>query len=37
VTWTLIQAGELLEIEVLDHLIIGQGTWMSMREQRLGW
>src|SRR5438876_7992338 len=36
VTRTLIQAGELLEIEVLDHLIIGQGAWMSMREQRLG-
>ena len=37
VTRLLIQAGELLEIEVLDHLIIGQGAWMSMREQRLGW
>jgi DNA repair protein RadC len=37
VTRILIQAGELLEIEVLDHLIIGQGAWMSMREQRLGW
>jgi DNA repair protein RadC len=37
VTRTLVQAGELLEIEVLDHLIIGQGAWMSMREQRLGW
>ena len=37
VTRTLIQAGELLQIEVLDHLIIGQGAWMSMREQRLGW
>ena len=37
VTRLLIQAGELLEIEVLDHLIIGQGAWMSMLEQRLGW
>ena len=37
VTRLLIQAGELLEIEVLDHLIIGQGRWLSMREQRLGW
>lgn len=36
-TRRLIQAGELLEIEVLDHLIIGQGAWMSMREQQLGW
>jgi DNA repair protein RadC len=37
VTRSLIQAGELLQIEVLDHLIIGQGAWMSMRDQRLGW
>ncbi|GAC1349436.1 MAG: hypothetical protein NVSMB27_22570 [Ktedonobacteraceae bacterium] len=37
VTRTLIRAGELLEIEVLDHLIIGQGAWISMREQRQGW
>ena len=37
VTRRLIQAGELLEIEVLDHLIIGQGAWMSMREQHLCW
>ena len=37
VTRRLIQAGELLEIEVLDHLIIGQGAWMSMREQQLCW
>jgi len=36
VTRTLIQAGELLEIDVLDHLIISRGAWMSMREQRLG-
>ena len=37
VTKLLIQAGELLEITVLDHLIIGQGRWVSMREQGLGW
>jgi DNA repair protein RadC len=37
VTRSLIQAGELMQIEVLDHLIIGQGRWISMREQRLGW
>ena len=36
-TKLLIQAGELLEIAVLDHLIIGQGRWVSMREQGLGW
>jgi len=37
VTRLLIQAGELLEIPILDHLIIGQGRWVSMREQGLGW
>jgi DNA repair protein RadC len=37
VTRSLIQAGELLHIEVLDHLIISQGAWLSMREHRLGW
>ena len=37
ITKQLIQAGELLDIEVLDHLIIGQGRWVSMRERRLGW
>jgi DNA repair protein RadC len=37
VTRSLIQAGELMQIEVLDHLIIGQGRWISLREQRLGW
>ena len=37
VTRSLIQAGELMQIDVLDHLIIGQGRWISMREQQLGW
>lgn len=37
VTRTLILAGELLQIELLDHLIIGQGAWMSMRQRGLGW
>jgi DNA repair protein RadC len=32
----LITAGELLGIDVLDHLIIGD-TWISMRAQGLGW
>lgn len=31
------QAGQLLEIDLLDHLIIGRGQWLSLREQRLGW
>ncbi|HEY1016477.1 MAG TPA: DNA repair protein RadC [Herpetosiphonaceae bacterium] len=36
-TRQIIQAGQLLDIEVLDHLIIGQGRWISLRERRLGW
>ncbi len=37
VTSSLVEAGKLLQIELLDHLIIGQGVWMSMRERQLGW
>ena len=32
-----IQAGQLLAIELLDHLIIGKGSYTSMRERRLAW
>jgi DNA repair protein RadC len=35
-TRALVQAGELLSCEVLDHLVIGQGKWLSMRERGLG-
>jgi len=37
ITRQIIQAGQLLDIDVLDHLVIGQGRWVSMRERRLGW
>jgi DNA repair protein RadC len=37
VTRLLVQAGTMLQIELLDHLIIGQGRWGSLREQGLGW
>ena len=30
------EAGRLLDIEVLDHLIIGQGRYTSMKERKLG-
>src|SRR5258708_19087626 len=33
VTRSLIQAGELMQIELLDHLIIGQDRWISMRAE----
>jgi DNA repair protein RadC len=36
VTRKIVEAGELLEVECLDHLVIGQGKYVSMRERRLG-
>jgi hypothetical protein len=35
-TRQLVEAGKLLQIDVLDHLVIGQGRWISLRERRLG-
>jgi len=37
VTREIVQAGKLLDVECLDHLVIGQGKWVSMREKWLGW
>jgi DNA repair protein RadC len=36
ITKTLVEAGKLLDIEVVDHLVIGQGRFVSMREKKLG-
>ena len=36
VTREIVAAGNLLDCEVLDHLVIGQGRWISMREKGLG-
>jgi DNA repair protein RadC len=36
VTRDMIQAGNLLDIEVLDHIVIGGGRWISMKQKRLG-
>jgi DNA repair protein RadC len=36
VTRQIVEAGKLLDIEVLDHLVIGQGRYVSMRERGLG-
>jgi DNA repair protein RadC len=30
------KAGELLEIELLDHIVIGQHKWVSLKERGLG-
>ncbi len=35
-TRRLVEAGELLHIEVVDHLIIGRNRYVSMKERRLG-
>jgi len=36
VTRAIVQAGKLLDIEVLDHMVIGQGKWVSLKERGLG-
>jgi DNA repair protein RadC len=35
-TRAIVQAGKLLDIDVLDHLVIGQGKWISLKERGLG-
>jgi DNA repair protein RadC len=36
VTRRIVEAGQLLDIEVLDHLIIGHGRFVSLKERGLG-
>jgi DNA repair protein RadC len=36
VTRAIIQAGKLLDVDVLDHMVIGQGRWVSLKERGLG-
>jgi len=36
VTRAIVQAGKLLDIELLDHLVIGHGKWVSLKERGLG-
>ena len=36
VTREIVSAGNLLGVEVLDHLVIGQGRFVSLRERGLG-
>jgi len=35
-TRTLVRAGQILDIELLDHLILGGYRWVSLRERGLG-
>lgn len=36
VTRTLVEAGKMMDIEVLDHLVIGKQKFVSLKERRLG-
>lgn len=36
ITRAVVNAGKLLDIEVLDHLVIGLGRWVSLKERGLG-
>lgn len=36
VTKAIVDAGRLLDIEVLDHLVIGHGRFVSLKAQNLG-
>jgi DNA repair protein RadC len=36
VTRAVHQAGKLLDIELLDHVVIGDGKWVSLKERGLG-
>jgi len=35
-TRAIIEAGKLMDIEVLDHLVIGRNRWVSLKERKLG-
>ena len=36
VTRRLVEAGRILDVELLDHVVIGDGGWVSLRERGLG-
>jgi DNA repair protein RadC len=36
VTRQIVEAGKLLDVDVLDHLILSKGKWQSLREKGLG-
>lgn len=36
ITRAIIEAGRILDIDVLDHLIIGQGSFVSLKERKMG-
>ncbi len=36
VTRAIVQAGRMLDVDVLDHMVIGHGRWVSLKERGLG-
>ena len=36
VTRAIVQAGKLLDVSVVDHLVIGGDSFVSLKEKRLG-
>jgi hypothetical protein len=36
ITRIILQAGELLDVKLLDHIIIGSGRFISLKERGLG-
>jgi DNA repair protein RadC len=36
VTREIVSAGKLLDVDVLDHIVVGHGCWCSLRERGLG-
>ncbi len=36
VTRAILQGGKVVDVDVLDHLIVGQGAWVSMKQRGLG-
>ena len=36
VTRQIVEAGKLMDIDVLDHLILGRQRWVSLKERGLG-
>ncbi len=36
VTRAIVQAGKLMDVDILDHIVVGQGRWASLKERGLG-
>lgn len=36
ITRAIVQAGKLLDVDVIDHIVIGRGRFVSLKERGLG-